>query len=210
MIIGIEGVSCTGKTTLSAQLAQRLHNPLVIPCYYHCAADPSQLPAPSATTADEQMAALAAFLDIEARRRRLAIQAHDQGRDVILDRTVDTLLAHSHAVGRLRGFDTDAAGRALVLASSIVVPDLTVLLHAPAEVIEQRAARRTAMPRIFYAPPFAAGFNAYFSGPISPTVIRFDSAGGLDDLTSAVAEQAERLRARVAQGQAPAAVEATT
>ena len=209
MIIGLEGVSCTGKTTLAARLARRLHNPLVIPCYYHCAADPSRLPAPSSATADEQMAALRVFLDIEAHRRRLALQAHDQDRDVILDRTVDTLLAHAHAVGRLRGFDTDVAGRSLVLDSPIVVPDLTVLLCAPAEIIEQRAALRVAMPRIYYAPSFTAGFNAYFTNPITPLVIRLDSVGGLGDLTTAAVAQVEQLRAGAAGRHAPRPAEVT-
>jgi dTMP kinase len=188
MILGLEGVSCVGKTTLARLLAQRL-DAHVVPCYYHAAPDPAQLPPPDSATAEQQLAALTVLLGVEKRRRTAALAAASRGQTVILDRTVDTLLAHAHAIGRLHGYDCDIAARALVRGYPVVVPDLTLLLHASDDVRTRRAARRVNMPPLFYDPTFTQYFTEHFANPLVPQHVPIATDAGLD----LVAEQAAAI-----------------
>ncbi|MFE2917402.1 hypothetical protein ACFXI0_37290 [Kitasatospora indigofera] len=88
MILGLEGVSCVGKTTLAAALAAYLNQPAVVPCYCHASPAPTRLPAPEPLTASHQLANMAQFLDIGDLRIARARKVLAEGRDVILDRTV--------------------------------------------------------------------------------------------------------------------------
>jgi dTMP kinase len=197
MIVGLEGVSCVGKTSLATALAARLPGAAIVDCYYHTAPDPGRLPQPNSPTAYEQLSNLLMLMQLEALRRDRALHAQRRGHLVILDRTVDTLLAHAHAIGRLRGFDCDAAARALVLEHPIVVPDVTLLLRAGPDVLAKRAARRPGMPSILYDPEFTEHFNSYFQGPLAPLCVPLDATAPLHDL-------AEQATAAVGQAQ-PAA-----
>jgi len=167
VIIGLEGVSCVGKSTLAHALAERL-DAHVVPCYYHAAPDPSLLPPPDSATAEAQLAALAVLLPVEALRRAAALAAAGRSQVVILDRTADTLLAHAHAVGRLHGYDCDKPARTLIRAHPIAVPDFTLLLHASDGERARRAARRVDMPRLFYDPTFTRYFTEHFANPLVP------------------------------------------
>ncbi|KQV20880.1 MULTISPECIES: AAA family ATPase [unclassified Kitasatospora] len=175
MIVGVEGVSCAGKTTLAQALAPHLNDPVVIPCYYHVAPDPAMLPAPRVHTSREQLACLAQFLEIEALRLGMARRAQAEGRDVILDRTVDTLLAHAHAIGRLEGFDCDAQARTMVLQHTVAMPDLTLVLTTDPTVLATRAIMRPGMPSIFYDAHFSEHFNAYLRRPLAPNFVTLDT-----------------------------------
>lgn len=189
MIIGIEGVSCVGKTTLAAALATLMDDPLIVPCYYHSAPDPARLPPPVTDTASEQLENLRVFLRIEELRRTRTLRAAGQGRDVILDRTLDTLLAHTHAVGRLGGFDCDAAARQMTCEHSVSVPDLTLVLHAHPDVVQRRAALRPGMPAVFYDPQFTSYFHEHFRRPRAPVCIALDAGMAPADLTQRALEQ---------------------
>ncbi|WP_329080136.1 MULTISPECIES: hypothetical protein [unclassified Streptosporangium] len=209
MIIGFEGVSCTGKTTLAAAVAARGGGVPVVPCYYHAVPDPSRLPVPLARTEQEQLDALTLHLEIEALRCALVDEATAQGGDVILDRTADTLLAHLHAVGRLQGLNADVAARTMVdrqrVAGQVAVPDVTFFLHASHDVLAARAATRTGMPPIYYDPDFARHFAAHFAGyPLTPLRIDLDAAGPIEKLTAAVLEHLTWFRPcdTTARGQA--------
>jgi dTMP kinase len=192
MIIGLEGVSCVGKTTLAAALAARLVAAgvaaVVVRCYYHAAPDPSRLPPPDSATADEQLAALRVLLQVEALRRTAALNAAGQGQLVILDRTVDTLLAHAHAMGRLHGYDCDVQANALVRDQPIVVPDLTLLLSASDEVRARRAAHRAGMPRVFYDSTFTRYFTDHFEQPLVARLVRIRTDGRAEHVTDQAAE----------------------
>ncbi|MFJ1797156.1 nucleoside/nucleotide kinase family protein [Kitasatospora griseola] len=185
MILGIEGVSCVGKTALAARLAPHLRQPAVVPCYYHASPDPTRLPTPEPFTAEHQLANIAQFLDIEDLRLARVGQALAEGRDVVLDRTVDTLLAHAHAVGRMHGFDCDDQARHLVTSRPVAIPDLTIVLTAAPEVLANRARLRKGMPTLFYDRHFSEHFNAYLAHPLAPAVALLDATcSSLDDLTA--------------------------
>ncbi|MFI6443474.1 hypothetical protein [Kitasatospora sp. NPDC050543] len=196
MILGIEGVSCVGKTTLAAQLAPHLNWPAVIPCYYHASPDPTLLPAPEPFTAEHQLANIAQFLDVEDLRLARTRQAHIEGRDVILDRTVDTLLAHAHAVGRMHGFDCDDQARRLVTSRPVAMPDLTIVLTADPDVLARRARLRKGMPGIFYDRHFSEHFNAYLAHPLAQAVVLLDAdCGSPGDLTARALDHVHRHQA---------------
>lgn len=185
MIIGIEGVSCTGKTTVAVALAARIGLAHVVPCYYHVAPDPSALPGPDAAREDEQIAALTALLGVEELRARRARTAIDRGCHVIVDRTVDTLLAHVHAVGTLHGLDARARARELVdrqvAAGGAVVPDVTVVLTADPAQLAHRAHTRIDMPALYYAPEFAAAFLEHFAvSPVASACVLIDAGQSAD------------------------------
>jgi dTMP kinase len=198
VIIGIEGTTSTGKTILTTTLAhsQTLHGGVVVPCYHHCAPDPALLPKPDTTSAEEQLAALKILLSIESLRRVHVEAAVSRGLDVVVDRTVDTLLAHTHAVSRLHGFDVDEQARELISARTVIVADLVIYLVADIEVLRQRSRRRRGMPTIFYDPEFVTHFNAHFEQPFAARCHAIDA----NQRPEEVAEQAlaiiERFRAR--------------
>ncbi|MFE3198513.1 AAA family ATPase [Embleya sp. NPDC059237] len=172
MIIGFEGISCAGKTTLAAALAAHLGTATVVPCYYHAAPDRRLLPSPTAHDRDERLAGLDVLLGVESRRRQLAHEALGKGRTVILDRTVDTLLAHTYAIDHLYGLDFHDTAREAILQRDPVLPDVTFLLITPPRLVATRATRRPGMPPIFHAPDFAEHFNHYFEQALAPRCVR--------------------------------------
>ena len=186
MIIGIEGVSCTGKTTLALALAARLGSTSVIPCYYHAAPDPSVLSALQANSEQDQLDALAIHLDIELLRLSCVQTAVERGCRVVLDRTVDTLLAHLRAVGEMNGLNVAGQARALVAErigqGLAVVPEVTLLLKADHEVLADRARTRMAMPALYYDSVFTCGFHSHFQDPLTPTCLTVDASRTLDQV----------------------------
>ncbi len=193
MILGIEGVSCTGKTTLAVALAARLGDTSVVPCYYHAAPDPSVLSSLQVASETDQLDVLTIHLQVEELRLRQVQAAVERGCRVVLDRTVDTLLAHLRAVGAMHGLDANAQARALV-AQQIkrglaVVPDVTLFLQADHVVLAQRARARVGMPALYYDPLFTCGFHTHFNNPITPTCLTIDAGLSADQ----VLDQACRL-----------------
>jgi thymidylate kinase len=186
MIIGIEGVSCTGKTTLARALAVRLADTSVVPCYYHAAPDPSALPSLEVSSEAEQIGALVAHLEIELLRVRRVQAAVARGCRVVLDRTVDTLLAHLRAVGTMTGLDANAQARALVKhqidQGLAVVPEVTLLLTADHKVLAERAHTRVGMPTLYYDPVFSRGFNSHFQDPVTPVAMTVNAGRPADQV----------------------------
>ena len=177
MIIGIEGVSCVGKSRLAAELGRLLQPATVVPCYYHAVADPGTLPPIVAATPAAQLSGLRLLLHVETVRSVQVRAGQGQGRTIVLDRTVDTLLAHALAVNALMRFGIENAARALVTGrGAVTVPDLTLLLTAPFEVRRARAAGRAGMPELLYGREFTQHFLEHFRNPITPVCVRLDSS----------------------------------
>lgn len=192
MIIAIEGVSGTGKSTLAASLAHQLGWG-TISCYYHVAENPTVLGEPLAISEDEQLAAVAAHLVVEEQRHRQAQAVLARHGGVILDRSVDTVLAHLGAVGHIQGLDAKTQARALVTegiaAGAAAVPGLTLLLTATPEVLRSRATRRPGLPSLYYDPAFVAHFNAHFADPLSPHCVRLNAEANPDEVLRAALTQ---------------------
>jgi dTMP kinase len=179
VIIGLEGVSCTGKSTLARALAARLGDTIVVPCYYHAAPDPSALPSPKVSSETDQIDALIIHLRIEETRLLAVREALTRCGRVVLDRTVDTLLAHLRAVGEMNGLDANACARALVTRQIrrglAAVPDVTLLLRADHEVLTARARARPGLPPLYYNQEFTRGFHAHFQHPVTPACLTIDA-----------------------------------
>ncbi|MEU7894226.1 hypothetical protein AB0B45_15360 [Nonomuraea sp. NPDC049152] len=198
MIIGFEGVSCTGKTSLAAAVAARLGGVPVVPCYYHAAPDPSLLSHPKPRTEQDHLDVLAVHLDVEALRCEQADAAAARG-DVILDRTADTPLAHLRAIGRMRGLNADQAGRTMVeeqrRRGRVAVPDVTFYLHADHAVLAARAATRTNMPTLYYDRDFTRHFAAHFTdAPVTPLCIRVSAAAPIPQVADTVMRHLAQVR----------------
>jgi dTMP kinase len=180
VIIGLEGVSCTGKSTLARGLAAQLGDTTVVPCYYHAAPDPSVLPSPKVSSETDQIEALIIHLQIEETRMQAVREALTRCSRVVLDRTVDTLLAHIRAVGEMNGLDANARARALVdqqISKGLAcVPDVTLVLHADHEVLAARAHARPGLPPLYYDPVFTCGFHAHFQDPVTTACLAIDAA----------------------------------
>ncbi|MEZ0073586.1 AAA family ATPase [Planotetraspora sp. GP83] len=178
MIVAVEGVSCTGKTTLAAELCRALGWGSV-GCYYHVADDPAVLGEPLPTSETDQLEALAAHFVVEQHRARHAAALRGRDGGVIVDRSVDTLLAHLGAAGRIQGLNCDKHARVAVdrqvTAGAAMLPDLTLLLIAPPDVLAARARTRPKMPAVYYDPVYARHFNAHFSRAVSPHVVVLDA-----------------------------------
>ena len=178
MIVAIEGVSNSGKTTLATSLGQRLATETV-GCYQHVAEDPALLGRPLARSEDELLQALHVHLTVEEERLRLAAEAVHRTGMVIMDRSVDTTLAHLRAVGRRQGLDAEAPARSLVearcSAGTVVVPDLTLLLIASPQQLTRRAQSRPEVPSLYYAEDFATHFYGHFAEPVAKRVVRIDA-----------------------------------
>jgi dTMP kinase len=176
VIIGIEGVSCVGKTRLARELSAILGRTTVVPCYFHSVDDPQALPPIVAPTPEAQLAGLRQLLAVETVRRTRALAARARGRTVVMDRTADTLLAHTLAVSSMMRFGIEDTARSLVGRHVVAVPDVTLLLTAPFEVRRARAAHRTGMPELLYARDFTDRFLAHFRDPIVPVCVRLDAS----------------------------------
>lgn len=179
MIVGLEGVSCTGKSTLARTLAARLGDTSVVPCYYHAAPDPSALPSPKVSSEADQLDALIIHLQIEQTRQLMVREALRHCGRVVLDRTVDTLLAHVRAVGAMNALDANACARALVTRQIgqglAAAPDVTLLLRADHEVLVARARGRPGLPPLYYNAEFTRGFHAHFQDPVTPACLDLDA-----------------------------------
>jgi dTMP kinase len=191
VIVALEGVSSTGKTTLAAALTERL-GWQTIPCYYHLAADPAELGALLSDCDEQQLAALDAHLRIEERRFQLVEAALERDSGVVLDRSVDTLLAHARAAGYLRGLDTRTEARRRVLdrieCGRAVRPDLTLLLTADVHELARRTASRTGMPSLFLDPQFITHFTAHFADPVAARCRRLPAGEPQATLAAALAQ----------------------
>src|SRR5262245_19964198 len=105
MIFCLEGPSCAGKTTTIRRL-QELHpmpDTLFLKCYVENFLRVQDIPPPRTGSAGEQLAAFHLFMEIEA--ERFAQAATGSYQFVILDRSVDTLMAHAYALDFLYDFN---------------------------------------------------------------------------------------------------------
>ncbi|MFD5425520.1 hypothetical protein [Streptomyces sp. NPDC127084] len=165
MILGLEGPSYGGKTSALGRLRRvpAMQDAMFFSCYVKSFARREDIPPPSTQSAAEQVEAFMTFMEIEAERVRVARR---HGGLVVLDRTVDTLLAHAHAVDEIHGFGVLPELRQRVEEMPHLRPDCTLYLDVAPELLHLRrkAAGHHEVEQEYFLhdPAFLARFRDYF------------------------------------------------
>lgn len=142
LVIGLEGPSYSGKSTLAARLVEMLPGTgCLLPCYVDLVGDAGRVPAPRGTTAQEQLASLRAFIALDRRRSEEACERLAEASWVVADRTWLSLLAHTYAVARTGGPDVYDDARVLLTRERGLLCPSVVLYLAVSE-----ARRRERVP----------------------------------------------------------------
>ena len=176
-IICLEGPSYGGKTTAighlrtTPELADRA---VFLGCYVRHLRRTHPIPPARTYSASEQFAAFETFMTAET--DRVAQAAENSGRLVILDRSVDTLMAHAYAMDQLYGFRVHAQVRRRLEELPHLRPDHTIYLDVSAETLRRR--RRTEAGSLaeseyfLHDAAFLAQARAYFLDKPQPPITR--------------------------------------
>ncbi|MFD7404163.1 hypothetical protein ACFV7R_16110 [Streptomyces sp. NPDC059866] len=175
-ILALEGPSYAGKSTAIQHLRDLgiEERAYVSDCYVQHIAHRDDIPPARTDSAAAQLAAFETFMDIENARVRAALAS---ARPVaILDRSVDTLLAHAHALDALFGYDVHDQLRDRLQELPFLRPHHTLYLDVSAEVLSLRrktAGHTTAESDYFlHDPAFLAHARDYFVSGARPPVAR--------------------------------------
>lgn len=137
-IIGIEGSSFAGKTTLANGLGDHLQAPLIEE--YIAYAEPEGFPEFATSRADLEEQ-IRYYASLEARRARDLRSIADSSDVVVVDRTAASLIAFQRAMsedvaGKAFFWDADAMQKAILeqkQSGSIIHPDVVLVLTAGSE-----------------------------------------------------------------------------
>ncbi|MEV0990621.1 hypothetical protein [Streptomyces sp. NPDC049949] len=168
MILGLEGPSYGGKTSALGRLRRvaAMQDALFFSCYVKSFARREDIPTPSTRSADEQVKAFMTFMEIEGER---VDAARRHSGLVVLDRTVDTLLAHAHAMDEIYGFNVLPELCQRVEEMPYLRPDHTLYLDVTPELLHLRrkaAGHHEVEPEYFlHDPGFLTHFRDYFCRP---------------------------------------------
>lgn len=169
LIIALEGPSYAGKSTVIRHLRHTAlgSQAFVSDCYVKHIAHRDDIPPARTDSAAAQLAAFERFMEIEAARVAEAVAS---GRClVILDRSVDTLLAHAYALDALFGYSVHHQLRDRLTTLSFLRPDHTLYLDVPAERLHlrRRIAGHTAAESEYFLhePGFLRHARDYFVHP---------------------------------------------
>jgi dTMP kinase len=176
IIAALEGSSYAGKSTAIALLWSALPaGTVVFDCYVQQIRRAADIPPARTRNAAEQLAAFEAFMGIEADRvEHLADLADDQRPGlVIADRSVDTLLAHAHALDQLYGFGVCEQATDRLKDLPHLVPDRTLYLDADPDTVRLRRQRQGGRGDYFlHDRGFLAHTRDYFLGPARSPISR--------------------------------------
>jgi dTMP kinase len=168
-IIALEGPSYAGKSTAIRHLRRRgiEDRVFVSDCYVQHIACHDEIPPVRTASAAQQLTAFETFMRIEKARVRDASAAAKAV--VILDRSVDTLLAHAYALDAMFGYDVHQQVRHVLRDRPFLRPHHTLYLDVPADVLSLRR-KATAHPRpeseyFLHEPEFLAHTRDYFVSP---------------------------------------------
>ncbi|MHC0433816.1 hypothetical protein ACX6XY_27150 [Streptomyces sp. O3] len=196
-IIAIEGPSYAGKSTAIDHLRRRgiEKRAFISDCYVQHI--PHRDDIPPARTASEaaQLAAFETFMGIENTRVRAARASAKPV--VILDRSVDTLLAHAHALDAMFRYAVHHQLRDRLQELPFLRPHHTIYLDVPAEVLRLRRklAGHTAAESDYFLhePTFLSHARDYFVSGARPPVSREMTVVPADTSPTAIAHAVESL-----------------
>lgn len=175
-ILCLEGPSYGGKTTAIGHLREipeLAGKAVFFDCYVRHLHGTRAIPAARTGSAAEQLAAFETFMSAEA--DRVAQAAAHPDPLVILDRSVDTLLAHAYGIDQLYGFGVYAPVRRRLEELPHLRPDHTVYLDVPAPTLRRRraAADHPAEAAYFlHDTAFLTHARAYFVETPHPPIAR--------------------------------------
>ncbi|WP_329522167.1 hypothetical protein [Spirillospora sp. NBC_01491] len=176
IIAALEGPSYAGKSTAITLLRPTLPTGTVMfDCYVQQIKWAADIPPARTRSAAEQLAAFEVFMAIEADRvKHLAHMAAEQRIDlVIADRSVDTLLAHAHALDHLYGFGVYAQATDRLKSLPHLTPDRTFYLDADPDTVQLRRQRQGDRDDYFlHDRSFLAHTRDYFLGPARSPIAR--------------------------------------
>ncbi|GHB74207.1 hypothetical protein GCM10010377_75740 [Streptomyces viridiviolaceus] len=168
-VIALEGSSYAGKTTALRHLRASTDpdDVAIFSCYVQHFAEPQDIPLARTESAAQQIEAFEAFMRIEA-ARVAQVSARAFG-TIVLDRSVDTLMAHARAMDCLYGFGVHAHVRRRLEDLAHLRPDHTIYLDVSYETLSLRrkaAGHVETEPEYFlHDPAFLAHTRAYFVRP---------------------------------------------
>ncbi|WP_371791568.1 AAA family ATPase [Streptomyces sp. NBC_01471] len=194
LIVALEGPSYAGKSTAIRHFRQTAlgTQAFVSECYVRHIAHHDDIPPARSGSAAAQLAAFEKFMEIEAAR---VAQATASGRPlVILDRSVDTLLAHAYALDALFGYGVHHQLHHRLQALPFLRPDHTLYLDVQAESLHLRrmAAGHAAAGSDYFLhePGFLGHAHDYFvhsaRQPVTRELTVLAAEAGPDEIAQAV------------------------
>jgi len=162
--IALEGPCLAGKTTLGCGLISELSGMTVayVKDYSDHVGGGRFLPPPVPSSLSEEERTLGTFLLIEADRTKdIRTSVSDL---VLIDRSVHTLLAHSHALELMTGVAYGTLALQVLTESRVPIwPDLVLYLDIPSHVVNNRNKGKFPLGSIFINSEFNLGLRSYFS-----------------------------------------------
>jgi thymidylate kinase len=142
-IIGVEGSSFAGKTTLVSDLSRHLDAPTIEE--YASYAQPEGFPSYAATKSELEDQ-IQYYVSLEAKRARDLLDVDDSAATVIVDRTAASLIAFQKVMsedisGRGFSWDADSMQKAILRqreAGLVIYPDVTLVLTAGTQEEHER------------------------------------------------------------------------
>lgn len=195
LILALEGSPLTGKSTLGRRLLTSIKRAVYFPDYVEML-NWQDIPPfdPGSTLA--QIAAFKTFMKAESCRASIVHNNPDL-KLVILDRSVDTLLAHAWALDEILDYHSYPVCSRLLYDMGYLTPDITILLSADRVTLEHRfAARETDNScRPFIHEDFLRSCDNYFSESLfrSLRVMPMKSEDVEDLIPLAIADIIRRL-----------------
>lgn len=195
LTVAIEGPCCAGKTTLAHGLLEEPFSLSItyVQDYSDHVGGGKWLPPPVPTSLAQEELILNRFLEIEDDRTTDARRVVLETDLIIIDRSVQTLLAHCFALGQLLDDDYFNLAQRIIGESAVPLwPDHILYLDVSQCVIDARNDNKFTPDSIFIDARFNAGLRSYYQQMArlpSPRVVWLDATGDATIVRASAAAQ---------------------